>query len=115
MRLSFAKIGPVVEAATMAYDALITVGASAHDLVVLDTELPDLSGWEVLRRIRGSSNVPVMLLTSRNSDVDKARGLDLGADDYLTKPFSFLSLRRGGALLRRARIANPYEPICLYQ
>src|SRR3712207_4539825 len=106
--LSLAKIGMKVEAATTAYEALITLDASANDLVILDTELPDLSGWEVLRRIRGSSDVPVMLLTNRDSDVDKARGLDLGADDYLTKPFSFLEFEaRVRALLRRARIANP--------
>jgi ribosomal protein S6--L-glutamate ligase len=108
--LSLSKIGMKVEAATTAYEALITLDASANDLVILDTELPDLSGWEVLRRIRGSSDVPVMLLTSRNSDVDKARGLDLGADDYLTKPFSFLEFEaRVRALLRRARIANPHQ------
>ena len=110
MRLSLAKLGLEVEAATIAYEALITLGASALDLVILDTELPDLSGWEVLRRIRGSSDVPVMLLTNRASDVDKARGLDLGADDYLTKPFSFLEFEaRVRALLRRAWIANPHQ------
>src|SRR3712207_2312005 len=102
--LSLSKIGLEVEAATTAYEALITLDASANDLVILDTELPDLSGWEVLHRIRSSSDVPVMLLTSRNSDVDKARGLDLGADDYLTKPFSFLEFEaRVRALLRRTR------------
>jgi DNA-binding response OmpR family regulator len=89
-RLSLAKNGLEVKAATTAYGALAKLEDSAHDLVILDTVLPDLSGWEVLRRIRGSSEVPVMLLTKRNSDVDKAHGLDLGADDYLTKPFSFL-------------------------
>jgi ribosomal protein S6--L-glutamate ligase len=110
MRLSLAKIGLEVEAAAGAYEALITLGASAHDLVILDTELPDLLGWEVLHRIRGSSDVPVMLLTNRDSDVDKARGLDLGADDYLTKPFSFLEFEaRVRALLRRARITNPHR------
>jgi glutathione synthase/RimK-type ligase-like ATP-grasp enzyme/CheY-like chemotaxis protein len=110
MRLSLAKIGLEVEAAAVAYEALIPLGASAHDLVILDTDLPDLSGWEVLRRIRGSSDVPVMLLTNRDSDVDKARGLDLGADDYLTKPFSFLEFEaRVRALLRRARITNPHR------
>jgi ribosomal protein S6--L-glutamate ligase len=109
-RLSLAKNGLEVEAATTAYDGLATLDASPHDLVILDTVLPDLSGWEVLRRIRGSSEVPVMLLTRRTSDVDKARGLDLGADDYLTKPFSFLEFEaRVRALLRRARIANPYQ------
>ena len=109
-RLSLAKNGLEVKAATTAYGALAELDASAHDLVILDTVLPDLSGWEVLRRIRGSSEVPVMLLTNRNSDVDKARGLDLGADDYLTKPFSFLEFEaRVRALLRRARIAHPHQ------
>src|SRR5215204_7452736 len=106
-RLSLAKNGLEVEAATTAYGGLATLDASPHDLVILDTVLPDLSGWEVLRRIRGSSEVPVMLLTRRTSDVDKARGLDLGADDYLTKPFSFLEFEaRVRALLRRAQVAN---------
>jgi glutathione synthase/RimK-type ligase-like ATP-grasp enzyme len=109
-RLSLAKNGLEVKAATTAYSALATLDASAHDLVILDTMLPDLSGWEVLRRIRGSSDVPVIVLTRRNSDVDKARGLDLGADDYLTKPFSFLEFEaRVRALLRRARNANPHQ------
>jgi glutathione synthase/RimK-type ligase-like ATP-grasp enzyme/CheY-like chemotaxis protein len=109
-RLSLAKNGLEVKAATTAYDALAELEDSVHDLVILDTVLPDLSGWEVLRRVRGSSGVPVMLLTNRNSDVDKARGLDLGADDYLTKPFSFLEFEaRVRALLRRARIANPHQ------
>jgi two-component system OmpR family response regulator len=62
-RLSLAKNGLEVKAAT-AYGALAKLDASAHDLVILDTVLPDLSGWEVLRRIRGSSEVPVMLLTN---------------------------------------------------
>jgi glutathione synthase/RimK-type ligase-like ATP-grasp enzyme/ActR/RegA family two-component response regulator len=106
-RLSLAKNGFEVEAATTAYDGLATLGSYAYDLVILDTALPDLSGWEVLRRIRDSGDVPVMLLTSRDSDVDKARGLDLGADDYLTKPFSFLEFEaRVRALLRRARISD---------
>jgi glutathione synthase/RimK-type ligase-like ATP-grasp enzyme len=109
-RLSLAKNGLEVKAATTAYEGLATLDTSAHELVILDTVLPDLSGWEALRRIRGSSEVPVMLLTGRNSDVDKARGLDLGADDYLTKPFSFLEFEaRVRALLRRTRNANPHQ------
>ena len=109
-RLSLAKNGLEVKMATTAYGGLAALDDSAHDLVILDTELPDVSGWEVLRRIRGSSDVPVMVLTKRNSDVDKARGLDLGADDYLTKPFSFLEFEaRVRALLRRAPNANPHQ------
>jgi ribosomal protein S6--L-glutamate ligase len=109
-RLSLAKNGFEVEMASTAYEALITCAEAPSDLVILDTALPDLSGWEVLRRVRDSSDVPIMLLTSRDSEVDKARGLDLGADDYLTKPFSFLEFEaRVRALLRRARIANPHQ------
>ena len=109
-RLSLAKNGLEVDAANTAYEGLATLVVSAYDLVILDTALPDLSGWEVLRRVRDSSNVPVMLLTSRDSDVDKARGFDLGADDYLTKPFSFLEFEaRVRALLRRARLVSPHQ------
>jgi DNA-binding response OmpR family regulator len=104
-RLALAKHGFEVETATSASDALGMMGDSSPDLVVLDVLLPDLSGWELLRRIRASSDeVAVMLLTGRDSDVDKARGLDLGADDYLTKPFSLLEFEaRVRALLRRTR------------
>ncbi|HYH45544.1 MAG TPA: response regulator, partial [Thermoanaerobaculia bacterium] len=58
------------------------------DLVVLDVNLPKLSGFEVCRRIRQRSATPVMMLTVRSSEEDQVQGLDLGADDYLTKPFS---------------------------
>jgi DNA-binding response OmpR family regulator len=93
-----------VETAALASDALQRLDRERFDLIVLDVVLPDLSGWEMLRRIRASSDVGVMLLTGRDSDVDKARGLDLGADDYLTKPFSFLEFEaRVRALLRRAQ------------
>jgi ribosomal protein S6--L-glutamate ligase len=104
-RLALAKHGFEVETTTSASDALGMMGVSSPDLVVLDVVLPDLSGWELLRRIRASSDeVAVMLLTGRDSDVDKARGLDLGADDYLTKPFSLLEFEaRVRALLRRTR------------
>jgi DNA-binding response OmpR family regulator len=103
-RLSLAKIGIDAETATSAADGLEMLAQAPADLVILDVLMPDLLGWEVLRQIRASSDVPVMLLSGRDSDVDKARGLDLGADDYLTKPFSFLEFEaRVRALLRRAR------------
>ena len=73
------------------------------DAVVLDIGLPDLDGWQVLERIRDISDVPVLLLTARNLEVDKVRGLQAGADDYLTKPFGNAELvARVQALLRRA-------------
>ena len=79
------------------------------DLIVLDIGLPKLDGWEVLRRVRDISDVPVLLLTAVGRDVDKVRGLRAGADDYLTKPFhneEFVA--RVEALLRRAG-GTPYE------
>ncbi len=107
-RLALAKEGIEVVTAECGEDCLRAVGGDEGlDLVVLDVVLPDLSGWEVLRRVRERSDVAVMLVTGRDSDVDKARGLDLGADDYLTKPFSFLEFEaRVRALLRRARDRN---------
>ena len=107
-RLALSRNGVEVETANTATDALNMFSDFDPDLVILDVVMPDLSGWEVLRRIRESSGVAVMLLSGRDSDVDKARGLDLGADDYLTKPFSFLEFEaRVRALLRRSRPEAP--------
>jgi DNA-binding response OmpR family regulator len=106
--LALAKEGIDVRTEQTAAACLNALDDPGPDLVLLDVVLPDMSGWEVLRRIRERSDVPVMLLTGRDSDVDKARGLDLGADDYLTKPFSFMELEaRVRALLRRARTWQP--------
>jgi DNA-binding response OmpR family regulator len=74
-----------------------------HDLVVLDVTMPDLDGWEVLDRIRDLSEVPVLMLTARDSESDRVRGLRGGADDYVTKPFDRDELlARIEGLLRRA-------------
>lgn len=73
-----------------------------YDLIVLDVNLPGMSGWEVLKRIREHSNVPVLMLTARSLLNDKVRGFDLGADDYLVKPFQFPELlARVRTLVRR--------------
>jgi DNA-binding response OmpR family regulator len=77
------------------------------DLVVLDVMLPRLDGLEVCKRLRGESNVPIIMLTARGEELDKVLGLELGADDYITKPFSIREFRsRVRALLRRA--ASPH-------
>ncbi len=74
------------------------------DLLVLDLMLPQLSGWEVLKKIRQKDNTPVIVLTARAEEVDKLLGLELGADDYMTKPFSPRELSaRIKAILRRSR------------
>jgi DNA-binding response OmpR family regulator len=82
--------------------------ASQHvDLVVLDVMLPKLDGLEVCKRLRAESEVPIIMLTARGDELDKVLGLELGADDYITKPFSIREFRsRVRALLRRASIAR---------
>src|SRR5947208_1296479 len=83
--------------------ALEQVGAERPDLVVLDLMLPDIDGIEICRRIRRSSDVPILMLTARGEDVDKIIGLEVGADDYLTKPFNPRELvARVKSIMRRA-------------
>jgi DNA-binding response OmpR family regulator len=78
------------------------------DLVVLDLMLPYMDGWEVCRRIREMSTVPIVIMTSRKSDEEKIKGLRLGADDYIVKPFNPLELAaRISAVLRRTRMPPP--------
>jgi len=87
---------------TKAFDGrtgLALAEAGDHDLVLLDIMLPELNGMEVLRRLRKTSSVPVILLTARDNVIDKVSGLDSGADDYITKPFAIEELL---ARIRRA-------------
>ncbi len=83
-------------------EALKIVEEQRPDLVILDVVMPNMSGLEVMRRLRETSGVPIILLTGRNRDQDKVRGLDMGADDYLAKPFNPDELSaRVRAILRR--------------
>jgi two-component system response regulator RegX3 len=83
-------------------DALETALRDEYDLVVLDARLPRLSGFEICRRLRAESAVPILMLTARDTEVDRVLGLEIGADDYVTKPFSMQELvSRIRALLRR--------------
>jgi len=85
-------------------EALRQFEAHTIDLVVLDIMLPRLDGLEVCKRLRATSTVPIIMLTARDDELDKVIGLELGADDYITKPFSIREFRsRVRALLRRAR------------
>ena len=89
-------------------EALARFGEDAFDLVVLDVMLPKMDGLEVCRRLRAESTVPIIMLTARDDELDKVLGLELGADDYITKPFSIREFRsRVRALLRRA--ATPHQ------
>ena len=90
-------------------EALKLFEAQPVDLVVLDIMLPRLDGLEVCKRLRATSTVPIIMLTARDDELDKVLGLELGADDYITKPFSIREFRsRVRALLRRARA--PHVP-----
>jgi DNA-binding response OmpR family regulator len=91
-------------------EALARFREEQIDLVLLDLALPKLDGLEVCRRIRAQSTAPIIMLTARDDEVDKVLGLEIGADDYITKPFSIRELRsRIRAAVRRANLSPPAE------
>ena len=92
-------------------EALLLINQEQPDLIVLDLMLPHVDGLEITRRVRAKSNVPIIMLTARGDETDKLIGLGLGADDYLSKPFSPRELvARVKAVLRRTANALPAEP-----
>jgi DNA-binding response OmpR family regulator len=101
-RMYLEQEGFTVEEACDGAEALEKIRALKPALIVLDLMLPEVDGWEVCRRTRAESEVPIIMLTARSDDVDKIVGLELGADDYLTKPFNPRELvARVKAILRR--------------
>ena len=97
------KDGFAVQMTASGREALSLVGSDPPSLVILDLMLPDLDGMEVCRRIREASTLPVLMLTARDDDLDKIAGLEVGADDYLTKPFNPRELvARVKSVLRRS-------------
>src|ERR1700728_5226065 len=105
--------GFVLEAVHDGLRGLERVLSREHALVILDLMLPGMGGLDVLRRVRAQSPVPVLILTARGEDVDRILGLEIGADDYLPKPFNPRELiARIRAILRRtARVATMTEPL----
>lgn len=90
-----------------AQDSVAAALGEAPDIIILDVNFPDGDGFSVLEEVRKSSGVPVIMLTVRASEAEKVRGLELGADDYMAKPFSaFELIARAGAVLRRAATAG---------
>jgi DNA-binding response OmpR family regulator len=88
-------------------EALESFSANPVDLVLLDVMLPRMDGFSVCQRIRQFSNVPIIMLTAKGEEQDRVRGLDVGADDYLVKPFSVMELlARVRAVLRRAQVSE---------
>ena len=102
---TFAREGYEVYSASDGKEALREFFANHPDLVILDIMMPRMDGWETCRRIREVSEVPIIMLTARGQEEDVVRGLDYGADDYLTKPFSIkVLLAHARAVLRRAAL-----------
>jgi two-component system, OmpR family, alkaline phosphatase synthesis response regulator PhoP len=102
VKLYLVNEGYQVETASRGGDAVARIAAVNPDMVILDLMLPDIDGFQVCRQVRAKSNVPILMLTARKEDVDKIIGLEMGADDYLTKPFNPRELvARIRAVLRR--------------
>ena len=88
---------------------LIDESKDSCSLIILDVMLPDIDGFQILKKIRDTSNIPVLMLTAKSNEEDKVFGLRLGADDYLTKPFSINELMaRVNSLIRRYTTLNPF-------
>ena len=104
------KEGYEVVSALDGREALERLREHSFDLVVLDLMLPHVDGFEVCRQVRARSSVPIIMLTARAEEIDKVLGLELGADDYITKPFSVREFRsRVKAVLRRAALSRTDE------
>lgn len=114
LRTTLSVAGFQVEEAAGGREALLKNGTVKPDVIILDLGLPDMDGIEVLERIREYSTVPVLILTVQDAEEDKVRALDLGADDYLTKPFGVAELMaRIRAALRHSRPTET-EPILVF-
>ena len=101
-KLYLEREGYEVEGVSSGQEALARRSAFRPDLIILDLMLPDVDGFEVCRQIRAKSDIPILMLTARKEDIDKIVGLELGADDYFTKPFNPRELvARVKAILRR--------------
>jgi DNA-binding response OmpR family regulator len=107
IRYNLRREGYEVQVASEGNEAIRLARASSPDLVVLDLMLPGLDGLEICRQLRRESTVPILMLTAKDDEVDKIVGLEVGADDYMTKPFSMRELlARVRAMLRRSRMAQ---------
>lgn len=110
VRMNLELEGFQVSEASDGLEAIRKARETLPDLVVLDVEMPQLDGFETLAEIRRTSPVPVIMLTVRSEEDERIKGLDLGADDYVTKPFSARELvSRINAVLRRVQLSSPPE------
>ncbi len=114
IRFTLAQEGYEADIATDGESGWQLCQAGDYGLVILDLMLPSLDGLEILKRVRQEGHMPVLILTAKDSEVDKVVGLELGADDYVTKPFNMRELlARVKAILRRSAAATEKEPSLL--
>jgi two-component system OmpR family response regulator len=114
LKYNFAKEGYRVLTASDGVEALGVARKEHPDVIVLDVMLPQMSGFEVCRVLRKEMSTPILMLTARDEEVDRVVGLDIGADDYMTKPFSMRELMaRVRALLRRSEMAETAAPAAM--
>jgi two-component system OmpR family response regulator len=108
VRFAFEKTGMNISVAQDGKEALRQFDRNLHDLVVLDIGMPEMDGLEVCRQIRKTAETPILFLSARDEEIDRILGLEIGGDDYVTKPFSPRELvARVNAILRRARSVPP--------
>ena len=108
LRKGLSEQGFVADLATNGHDGLHLAQTGDYDVIVLDVMLPGKDGWTVLRELRCKLQTPVLFLTARDKVEDRVKGLELGADDYLVKPFAFSELlARVRTLLRRGKVTQP--------
>jgi two-component system OmpR family response regulator len=111
VRFAFEKTGMAISIAPDGKEALRQFDPNVHDLVVLDIGMPEMDGLEVCRQIRKTSDTPILFLSARDEEIDRILGLEIGGDDYVTKPFSPRELvARVHAILRRARNNHAAAP-----
>ncbi|MDO4618137.1 MAG: response regulator transcription factor [Clostridia bacterium] len=116
LRLYLEKDGFLVVSAKNGKEAISLFREENPDLIVLDIMIPEPDGWQVLREIRKTSNVPIIMLTAKSETFDKVTGLELGADDYLTKPFEAKELiARIKAVLRRSDIKEVSKKVLEFE
>jgi two-component system OmpR family response regulator len=110
VRFAFEKSGMAISIAQDGKEALAQFDRNVHDLIVLDIGMPEMDGLEVCRQIRKNADTPILFLSARDEEIDRILGLEIGGDDYVTKPFSPRELvARVNAILRRTRSAPPAE------
>ena len=104
IRFSLEQEGMQVECAYDGEEALSMIQKNSYDVILLDVMLPKLTGYEVCQQVREFSDVPIIMITAKDDDMDKILGLEYGADDYITKPFNILEVKaRMKAIMRRSK------------